>query len=174
MNRAQAAAIARAAHAAKILPMPERFWSKVDMRGPDECWPWKACIRNKEEGYGAFMLGGKLRPAHQIAWELMNGAMPSGMNACHRCDNPVCCNPSHIFPGSHAMNMADKTAKGRQVKGASVHTAKITEQDVAAIRALKTFTNRAPVGLRASIAAQYGITKCSVTEIWAFRTWKSI
>ncbi len=176
MNRKEAASLARAAKAAKELLMPERFWSKVDILGDNECWPWKACTRNKVSGfeYGAFWLNRRHQPASRVAWELTNGAMAAGMFACHRCDNPGCCNPAHIFPGTSQENTADKVAKGRQVKGERVHTAKITEQDVLAIRAMRPPGKKAPVGLAASIAEKYGITKQYVSEIWGKKSWSSV
>lgn len=176
MNRTEALVLARAAKATKTLPMPERFWSKVDIRGPDECWIWKAAPRGKKPGqqYGAFWLDRRHQPANKIAWELVNGPMAEGMFACHRCDNPACCNPAHIFPGTNQENTADKVAKGRQVKGARVHTAKITEKDVLNIRSMRPPGRRAPNGLPEAIAAQYGITKQYVSEIWGKKSWGSL
>lgn len=176
MNRLEAAALARAAKAAKALPMPERFWSKVDVRGQNECWEWKACYRNKVPGfeYGAFWLNRRHQPASRVAWELTNGPMASGMFACHKCDNPGCCNPAHVFPGTNQENTADKVAKGRQVKGERVHTAKITEKDVLAIRAMRPPGKKAPTGLPGAIAEKYGITKQYVSEIWSKKSWGGV
>ena len=97
----------------------DRFWAKVDRRGPDECWPWLGAVACKEK-YGRFYVGGKMVPAHRKAWELANGmTMPKACYACHRCDNPGCVNPSHIWPGTPSQNMADAYRKGRStvVKG---------------------------------------------------------
>lgn len=94
-----------------------RFWPKVDVRTPDECWEWKAC-RNTH-GYGRVSgkkIGGKKHRlgAHRVAWMLANGADSTwGLHVLHKCDNPPCCNPDHLFLGTQADNMADMTAKGR-------------------------------------------------------------
>lgn len=93
----------------------ERFWSKVDVRGSDECWEWKAA-RNRH-GYGYFRYKSKHAKAHRVSWELTQGEIPDGINVLHRCDNPPCCNPAHLFLGTQAENMSDKVAKGRQQRG---------------------------------------------------------
>ena len=94
------------------LPLEERFWSKVDRRGPDECWPWNGSRTPK--GYGQIWSGGRSVPAAQVAWALGNAQpFPEGMEGCHTCDNPPCVNPTHIFPGTRIDNMQDAAKKGR-------------------------------------------------------------
>lgn len=89
-----------------------RFWSKVATSGADECWPWKANSTHRF-GYGMFWLGGNNVGAHRVAWMVTHGDIPSGLAVCHRCDNPKCCNPAHMFLGTHAENNRDMRAKGR-------------------------------------------------------------
>lgn len=89
----------------------ERFWSRVDRRGPDECWPWTGS-RNPA-GYGAFSRGGKRSNTHRVAWEMTHGPIPGRLHVLHACDNPPCCNPAHLSLGTHEDNMADMVAKGR-------------------------------------------------------------
>lgn len=97
----------------KSRPLEERFWEKVDKRGPDECWPWNAS-RDKN-GYGHFGIGnGRTTRAHRVSWQLANSSeIPAAMLACHTCDNPPCVNPAHIFIGTMADNLQDASAKGR-------------------------------------------------------------
>jgi len=90
----------------------ERFWKKVEQRGPGECWPWSGATN--PQGYGQLWDGTRKRPAHRIAWEILHGQpFPEGMDACHTCDNPGCVNPQHIFPGTPRDNAMDSMAKGR-------------------------------------------------------------
>jgi hypothetical protein len=92
--------------------LEERFWAKVERRGIDECWPWKATRRN---GYGRLSAArsGGLQGAHRIAWSLANGEIPAGLKILHHCDNPPCCNPQHLFLGTQADNVHDMFRKGR-------------------------------------------------------------
>lgn len=93
----------------------ERFWSKVDIRGEDECWPWEGKSVDKEgRGRFKFFLGPhSMINSQRAAWFCCYGELPSEVHVLHSCDHPPCCNPKHLFTGSHADNMADKEAKGR-------------------------------------------------------------
>jgi hypothetical protein len=94
----------------------EAFWSKVDVRGPGECWEWKG-YRDKR-GYGRFGINRRVVLAHRFALELSEGLpLEAGECSCHHCDNPPCCNPAHLFRGTHAENMHDCKAKGRMATG---------------------------------------------------------
>lgn len=119
----------------------ERFWPKVDKGKPDDCWEWKA-YRDKD-GYGSFKFNKMLIGAHRFAWILAFGEIPKGLHICHRCDNPPCCNPSHLFSGSAAQNNADRDRKGRGrwARGTHQHCAKLTEESVREIRKLYSTGN---------------------------------
>lgn len=90
-----------------------RLWPKIAKAGPDECWIWTAS-RNAT-GYGTIQAEGGLRPllSHRVVYELTCGPIPAGMNVLHRCDNPACCNPDHLWLGSQIENIADMNIKGR-------------------------------------------------------------
>ena len=90
-----------------------RLWGNVDSSaGPEGCWIWRG--HRMEYGYGRISVDGRQRPAHKVAWEIDAGRpFPSGMNALHRCDNPPCCNPTHIYPGTQADNVRDMHRRGR-------------------------------------------------------------
>jgi len=86
-----------------------RFWARIE-KGND-CWPWKS--RTDKDGYGKVHWAGESNRAHRVAWEITNGPIPDGLLVCHSCDNPPCCNPSHLFLGTNAENMRDASAKRR-------------------------------------------------------------
>lgn len=87
------------------------FWSKVQRGSDDECWPWTG---TRAGGYGRIYLGGRVfEGAHRVCWLLTHGGIPGGMQVLHRCDNPPCNNPRHLFLGTHQDNMDDRGQKGR-------------------------------------------------------------
>lgn len=90
-----------------------KFWSKVDIQrhDVDACWNWTA---GTCRGYGLIMVNKKHYRANRIAWALANGRMPKdNMDICHRCDNPSCCNPNHLWEGTRSENLKDAYDKGR-------------------------------------------------------------
>lgn len=84
------------------------FWAKVDVRGPDECWPWKRSCTPR--GYGKVSA---TEYAHRRAYEIAVGPIPPGMEVLHSCDCPPCCNPRHLRAGSHAENMIEASERRR-------------------------------------------------------------
>jgi len=95
----------------KARPVAERFWEKVDKSG--DCWMWIAS--KLPAGYGVFVVkkGDSPRHAHRLAYELSVGPIPDGMQVLHRCDNPSCVRPGHLFVGTQKDNMQDMHGKGR-------------------------------------------------------------
>lgn len=89
-----------------------RFWNKINVKGANDCWPWKNSTRGSL-GYGQFRIGDRICDAHRIALELMSGPLKKGKYILHNCDNPKCCNPRHLSAGTQKGNMDDMTDKGR-------------------------------------------------------------
>src|SRR5688572_1032600 len=145
----------------RVVPMAERFWSKIAKDGliPEHrpelgpCWVWTAaCSR---EGYGVFQEArGTTVRAHRKAWELSHGCIPDDLNVLHHCDNPRCCRPAHLFLGTHVDNSNDKVSKARQARGARHGLAKIDYLTAAAIRA-----ERAGGATQVALAVRHGISR---------------
>ncbi len=135
------------------------FWSKVKVTGKDDCWEWMT--GKFSTGYGAFKIKGQNRGAHRIAFELVNGPIPSGMMICHHCDNRSCCNPNHLFLGTHGENQKDSFKKGRRsFKGELNHGAKLTQEQVNQIRNLLQEGERGTV-----IALKYNVKPWTIYAI---------
>ena len=137
--------------------------SEVDAHG---CWIWKGNVG--ANGYGKLSVNGKEVAAHRAAFEAFNGAIPAGLSVCHRCDNPRCVNPQHLWTGTHSENLADMKAKGRAraPRGERCKSAKLVPEQVRAIRADTR-------GARA-VAADYGINETTVSNIRACRRWRHV
>lgn len=100
-----------------------RLWAKVDKSGGDDvCWEWQAKSVISSLNYGAINVDGKITVAHRVAWRLVNGEIPDGLFVCHKCDNPKCCNPNHLFLGTCSDNINDMCAKGRHGMKGKTHT----------------------------------------------------
>ena len=152
------------------MTLEERFWSKVDKSGgPDACWLWRGWIR--ADGYGDLhaakpTLGTRL--THRVVWILTHGTLPAELKVCHKCDNPPCCNPSHLFLGTYQDNIADCVAKGRNrgACGERNPLAKLTWDIVALIR-----TRLANGDQQRRIAKDLGVSDTTIRNIAKGRTW---
>lgn len=144
------------------IPLPVRFWGKVDRRSSDECWLWTGAEHGK--GYGGIQVDKKSIPAHRVSWELAHGPIPHGMSVLHRCDVPRCVNPAHLWLGTHEDNMRDMVAKGRGHWGVATH---------AQVVACRTLFEKENWSAR-KIAGELRLTIDIVQAIIARRTYKNI
>jgi len=129
-------------------------WSRVAVANPGDCWPWKGTLNRW--GYGQCQQNGHAVNASRAAYIDAAGSIAEGLVVCHKCDNPACCNPAHLFAATQAENLADCRNKGRQRyrTGADHHraTAKLTPQMVMEARRLyKMGVSQSEIGRRWNI-----------------------
>lgn len=136
----------------------DRFWSKVDQAGPNDCWEWTG--GKFSNGYGSFWLEGKSELAHRIAFFMLHGYQPTPV-CRHTCDNPGCCNPRHLREGTHQDNVDDRTNRFRAASGTRNGNAKLPDADVEAIRRRYSTTTIT----QAELAKAYGITQPYVSKL---------
>jgi len=159
----------------EIRGVKSRFYQKIDKSG--DCWNWTASKNNN--GYGQLMITSKefgirkVYKAHRISWEIHNGIIPDGLQVLHKCDNPGCVNPGHLFLGTPADNMRDMAIKGRSAKekptlrGVRHPKNKLTEKQVFNIR--KEYV-RGKTTLE-NVAEKYNISFQHVSDIVNRRRW---
>jgi len=139
------------------------FWDKVAITANDNmCWLWKGT--KEKTGYGQFFLDdrkGKRTMAHRIALSFPDYVIPDGMEICHSCDTPLCCNPKHLFIGTHQENMTDMALKERHPKGLMVPNGKLSDEQVQEIRYRYECENTT----QAALASEYGIDPSLVSYI---------
>ncbi len=151
-----------------VVPLMQRLWARIDVRGPDECWPWTGALNGGgypviREGPG----GSPLLYCHRLVLEEAIGRrLEPGEESCHSCDHPPCCNPGHLFAGDRQANVADCVAKGRTNRGERNSAAKLTEAEAIAVLA-----DTRPASV---VAAEFGIATSHVYAIRARRTWRHL
>jgi hypothetical protein len=180
---------ARRRHGATLA---EQFIAKVEP-STEGCWTWTASVTTtvRPSGYrcpyGQLRRAGRLLLAHRVSWELHAGPVPEGMRVLHRCDNPRCVRPDHLFLGTQADNVADARAKGwlrtatgdrhgsrthpeRRPRGERSKAARLDEDRVREIRALAA---RGGLSQRA-IARRFGVGRSTVRGVVARRVWRHV
>lgn len=133
------------------------------------CWDWNGSKDNY--GYGFFSVGKKMRRVHRVSWNLYNGEILNGLYVLHKCDNPSCVNPDHLFLGTQQDNMRDRAVKGRNpdTRGCKNGRAKLKEDDIIEIR--KLLLNGET---RTSIAVKFNVSTAAIRHIDIGKTWSNI
>ena len=150
-------------------PIAQRFeerWIPVPWSG---CWEWT--MGRDSKGYGTISFKGQSSTrAHRLSWELHRGPIPDGMHVLHKCDNPGCVNPDHLFIGTHDDNMADKAAKGRapSMAGEACPVSVLTDEAIDDIR------REYATGLvkQRELAAKHGVSQTNISSIVRRATWR--
>ena len=158
----------------KIIIVEQRFWKKVVVRGPDDCWEWAAC-KNYKDGYGRMWVDGKLRCATHVLFYLRKRHWPSKERTCnHHCDNPGCLNPRHLYLGTKKSNARDKVQRGRcytgDQKGEKHGMAKLTEKQV---RKIKRLLEQGDM-TGAEVSRMFGVSQECISNIKHGTRWRHV
>jgi len=178
----------------------ERFWKRVEKRGPDECWLWRGLLTRG--GYGSIRIGRKMVTTHRVSYFISFGQITNGLHALHKCDVRNCVNPAHIFLGTNLENMIDREAKGRNKpqrgdkngarlyperlmrgdghwartnpekvkRGIHQYAAKLSDEKVREARA-----RHAAGGVTfTDLGKEYGVSNVAITNAIRGKTWASI
>lgn len=137
------------------------FWDRVLILTPDECWPWLGPLNS--DGYGHDY-------PHRTAWIETNGSIPPGLCILHHCDNRQCCNPHHLFCGTHADNVKDKVSKGRQLSGEDSPVSILTVDEVKEIRAVYN----PGVVTQEELALRFGVSQTTISSVVRGCDWKTV
>lgn len=148
----------------------ERFWRGVDKRGQDECWEWQKC--RTKGGYGVMNVRRKILHCNRIGWTIENGRIPDGMIICHKCDNPSCCNPNHLFVGTDLDNCRDREMKGRGHDRTGGNHGRATTNEHAVILMRQIYSSGKYTHKK--IAEMFKIKHSAVSDIMLRRCWNHI
>lgn len=157
----------------------DRFWSKVDIRGDDECWEWQAGKNSSGSyNYGCFWINGSNCLTHRLAvtFHLGLDRLVSAEEIMHICDNPPCCNPHHLIQGTHLENMRDMNAKGRRQcqRGVDRPAAKLDDEKVRRIRTLHRRHLKYKKYNIAYLARMYGVDRTVIRLVITRMGWKHV
>lgn len=165
----------RAAPQKRLETEREAFDRQVERCGQDDCWPWRG--NTNSNGYGTFSFNGVRRGAHRVALEMSGAFIPDGYLACHHCDNPPCCNPRHLYVGTHHTNSMDAWNRGRikPVRGEAASSSILTAERVRAIRRVASSDRTTPrMKLFARLAAEHGVAITTVQGAVNRCTWRHV
>ena len=144
-------------------PVESRFWKFVTRgENEDDCWRWSGSTL-KNRGYGQIGINGKNDYAHRVSYRIHFGDILEGLEVLHKCDNPPCCNPKHLFLGTQKDNMEDMKSKGRRGR------MKLSIDSVPIIRQLIEERRR-----HEDIAKEYGVARTTITAIARNQNWREI
>ena len=151
------------------------FWNLVDKTtNPNGCWEWQGPRQSSKQGslwHGIFSLSAvaSTKLTHRLSWIIHFGQIPKNQCVLHKCDNPACVNPSHLFLGTQIDNVNDMMQKGRHAdqKGIKSVHAKLTENDVKWIRANSNLNSK-------DLGAKFGVSGASINDVKKYRSWTHI
>jgi hypothetical protein len=147
-----------------------RYWDNVEVKTKEECWIWEG--RKNSKGYGTIGYKKKRILATRTSYYYHYGKFENKLFVCHRCDNPICVNPHHLFLGNQKDNIQDMLAKGRNnpLKGSKQASSKLNEEKVSQIRSLYLNTEIT----EKELAIKFGVSETAIADVITNKTWKHV
>ncbi len=150
----------------------EKLWKRINKKGEDECWEWLGSV--SKNGYGQFGINNKVYYTHRAVYELIYGIIPKGLCVCHKCNNPPCCNPNHLFLGTARENSDKRDREGRwrtgDYCGEKHGRSKLTEKNIMEIRTLYSTGKY----FQRELGEMFGVSRTHIDRILGKRTWKHL
>ncbi len=152
----------------KPTPINELFWSRVNVGKTVLCWEWRGC-RDKH-GYGQFSVARKITRSHRVAFWLRNGFWPKV--ACHRCNNPTCCNPDHIYDGTPLTNASDRelSGRGRRLMGEAQWQSRLTDAQAIEVRRIYSKGGKSIE----SLASDFDVGRSTIQRIVSGKSYRHL
>ncbi len=153
----------------------DEFMRWVEINEETGCWEWNLSRSDLRGGYGQKVINYKHYRSNRLAWLVFKGEIPKGMFVCHKCDNPPCCNPEHLFLGSPKDNSKDAWHKGRVVLPTNIpvgekhRNAKLTETDIREIRRRKDDGESS-----VALAKEFNVSRSLIWNVWRRLIWKHV
>lgn len=153
----------------QAVPIEKRFWQYVQKGTDKDCWIWTGSKCGRNGTYGQISFNGRRVVAHRVSYILAHGDIPNSLDVCHTCDNSLCVNPAHLWLGTHAENIHDRSVKGRSRAGAS-HKHPLAKLNWEMVGQIRTLYRQGGITQR-QLARRFGVSAPNISLVITGKAW---